>query len=620
MPIHIMSAELASQIAAGEVVERPASVVKELVENAIDAGATDIRIETREGGRRLVRVSDNGDGISADEIELAFSRHATSKLSTVDELSRIQTLGFRGEALASIASVAQVTCVSRARAEEVGARIRIDGGQVLERAKIGAPAGTVAAVENLFHSVPARLKFLKSDATERRHIDALVTRYALAYPSIRFHLTHDGRASFQTTGSGSMKDVLVAVYGADAAEQMLALTPDRPLPTTERQSSGEGVQVSGFVSAPALTRANRGDLTIFVNGRWVQDRGLSAAIVQAYHALLMVGRYPVCVVRVDLPPEDVDVNVHPAKTEVRFRDGDAVFRAVQRAVRRTLVDRAPIPAITARPKSPWQPVVDQHELGFTRTTVPPAIQPLSQSAPDQATTQPPDYPTTRPLDHSTTRPPDYSTTQPPDYSTTQPPDYSTTSRELPMLRVIGQIGGTYIIAEGPEGMYLLDQHAAHERILFEKFMADKAGQHIAVQNLLDPLPVEFTPQDASLVEENRETLAAIGLNLEPFGGNTWLVRSVPAIMASDDIRAAMADLVADLLAGDVPFASDEEEKLITRVCKRAAIKAGQALSHPEMQELVRQLEACRAPRTCPHGRPTMIHLSAEQLAKEFGRR
>ena len=189
-----------------------------------------------------------------------------------------------------------------------------------------------------------------------------------------------------------------------------------------------------------------------------------------------------------------------------------------------------------------------------------------------------------------------------------------------MLRVIGQIGGTYIIAEGPEGMYLLDQHAAHERILFEKFMADKAGQHIAVQNLLDPLPVEFTPQDASLVEENRETLAAIGLNLEPFGGNTWLVRSVPAIMASDYIRAAMADLVADLLAGDVPFASDEEEKLITRVCKRAAIKAGQALSHPEMQELVRQLEACRAPRTCPHGRPTMIHLSAEQLAKEFGRR
>ncbi len=602
-----MSPELASQIAAGEVVERPASVVKELVENAIDAGATDIRIETREGGRRLVRVSDNGGGISAEEIELAFSRHATSKLSTVDELSRIRTLGFRGEALASIASVAQVTCVSRARSEEVGARIRIDGGLLLERAKTGAPAGTVVAAENLFHSVPARLKFLKSDATERRHIDALVTRYALAYPSIRFHLTHDGRASFQTTGSGSMKDVLVAVYGADAAEQMLALTPDPPLPTTERQSSGEGVQVSGFVSAPALTRANRGDLTIFVNGRWVQDRGLSAAIVQAYHTLLMVGRYPLCVVRVDLPPEEVDVNVHPAKTEVRFRNGDAVFRAVQRVVRRALVDRAPIPAITPRPESPWQPVVDQHELGFTRPAIPPAIQPLSQPAPDQATTQPPD--------HLTTQPPDYPTARPLDYPTTSAP-----SSELPMLRVIGQIGGTYVIAEGPEGMYLIDQHAAHERILFEKFMADRAGQHIAVQNLLDPLPVEFTPQDASLVEENRETLAAIGLNLEPFGGNTWLVRSVPVILSSDDIRAAMADLVADLLAGDVPFASDEEEKLITRVCKRAAIKAGQALSHQEMQELVRQLEACHAPRTCPHGRPTMIHLSAEQLAREFGRR
>ncbi|MGH2593067.1 MAG: DNA mismatch repair endonuclease MutL, partial [Anaerolineae bacterium] len=342
MPIRVLSPELASQIAAGEVVERPASVVKELVENAIDAGATDIRIETREGGRRLIRVSDNGAGIPTDELELAFSRHATSKLFTIDDLSRIQTLGFRGEALASIASVAQVMCVSRARSEPVGSRIRIEAGTIVDRSGTGAPAGTVITVENLFHSVPARLKFLKSDATERRHVDALVSRYALAYPAIRFHLTHDGRAAFQTTGGGSMKDVLVAVYGVEVAEQMLdltPLTPRPPLPMTRKMSSGEGesAEVSGYVSAPALSRANRNDLTIFVNGRWVQDRGLSAAIIQAYHTLLMVGRYPICVVRVDLPPGEVDVNVHPAKTEVRFRSSDAVFRAVQRSVRRTLV-------------------------------------------------------------------------------------------------------------------------------------------------------------------------------------------------------------------------------------------------------------------------------------------
>ncbi|HEY4690785.1 MAG TPA: DNA mismatch repair endonuclease MutL [Anaerolineae bacterium] len=585
MPIRVLSPELASQIAAGEVVERPASVAKELIENAIDAGATDVRIETREGGRRLIRVSDNGSGIPADEIALAFSRHATSKLSTVEELSCIRTLGFRGEALASIASVAQVTCVSRARAEEVGARIRIEGGTVVDHSATGAPAGTVVTVENLFVSVPARLKFLKADLTERRHIDALVSRYALAYPSIRFHLTHDGRASFQTAGSGSMQDVLTAVYGVEAAEQMIALTPQPPRPMGE----GPEVRVSGFISAPALSRANRNDVTIFVNGRWVQDRGLSAAILQAYHTLLMVGRYPICVVRVDLLPEEVDVNVHPAKTEVRFRNSDAVFRAVQRVVRRVLVDQAPTPTIITRAEAPWQPTIDQHDLGFTRAIAHPTIQPASQ-------------PTNQPSIHPSNQPP------------ITPPG------EIPLLRVIGQIGATYIIAEGPDGMYLIDQHAAHERVLFEKFMADKAGQHIAVQNLLDPLAVEFTPEDSALIEEHRQTLASIGLSLEPFGGSTWLARSVPAILANDDICAALADLVADLLAGDVPFAATEEEKLVTRVCKRAAIKAGQVLSHAEMQELARQLEACRSPRTCPHGRPTMIHLSAEQLAKEFGRR
>ena len=582
MPIHILPPELASQIAAGEVVERPASVVKELVENAIDAGATDVRIETRDGGRRLIRVSDNGSGIPADEVELAFSRHATSKLSTADDLMRIRTLGFRGEALASLASVAVVTCVSRERLAQVGARIRIEGGALIERGATGAPAGTVVTVENLFHTIPARLKFLKSDTTERRHIDALVSRYALAYPAIRFHLSHDGRALFQTTGSDSMQDVLVVVYGVEVAEQMLPLAP-----LLHGGDERGGVSVSGFISPPALSRANRNDVTIFVNGRWVQDRGLSAAIVQAYHTLLMVGRYPMCVVRVDLPPEDVDVNVHPAKTEVRFRSSDAVFRAVQRAVRRTLVDQAPIPTLSPRGESTWQPAVDQHELTFPRPEPQPIEPPIVT------------LPATPTLPHSLALQP---------------------TSQLPLLRVIGQIGSTYLIAEGPDGMYLIDQHAAHERVLFEKFMADKRGQRMAVQNLLDPLTVEFTPEDGRLIEEHRVVLASIGLTLEPFGGSTWLVRSVPAILAQDDIRAVLADLVADLLAGEVPFASSEEEKLITRVCKRAAIKAGQVLSHQEMQELIRQLEACRSPRTCPHGRPTMIHLSADQLAREFGRR
>jgi DNA mismatch repair protein MutL len=607
MPIKVLPSNVISQIAAGEVVERPASAVKELIENAIDAGATDIAIETRDGGRSFIRISDNGSGIPSTEVELAFNRHATSKLSSADDLTHIKTLGFRGEALASIASVAKVTFITRSREETIGTRITIEGGQIVERGSIGAPAGTVITIENLFYTVPARLKFLKSDTTERRQIDLLISRYAMAYPSVRFNLIHAGRTAFQTTGNGSLKDVLIAVYGLDVAEQMIELQPP-PQPSPASAGEGERIKVSGFISAPALSRANRADMTIFVNGRWVQDRGLNTAVLQAYHTLLMVGRYPLCIVRVEIDPEDVDVNVHPAKTEVRFRSNDAVFRVVQRTVRRTLIDFAPIPQVqAAQSESAWQPSFDTHdEIAAARIEALRSLQPVQDIrgqvpvASDQrlATSDQPPAISHLPVSES---------------------EISNQRSEIPPLRVIGQIGAMYIIAEGPEGMYLIDQHAAHERVLYEKFMADKTSLQIAVQNLLDPLPMEFSPDESTLIEENLETLNTIGLHLEPFGGSTWLIRSIPSLLAKDDIRTAMNELVADLMAGDLPFAANEEAKLITRVCKRAAIKGGQVLSVQEMNELIRQLEICASPRTCPHGRPTMIHFSASQMAKEFGR-
>ncbi len=619
MPIHVLPSNLVSQIAAGEVVERPASVVKELIENAIDAGATDITVEARDGGRSFLRISDNGSGIPAAEVELAFSRHATSKLSTADDLSHIRTLGFRGEALASIASVARVTCVTRARSETTGTRLVIEADGVMERSGVGAPAGTMITVENLFYTVPARLKFLKSDTTERRQIDTLISRYALAYPAIRFNLINNGRTSFQTTGNGSLKDVLIAVYGVEVAEQTIPL----PSPDDGNLSTGEGpgVRVSGFISAPALSRSNRSDMTIFVNGRWVQDRGLNTALLQDYHTLLMVGRYPLCILRVELDPEDVDVNVHPAKTEVRFRNNDLIFRVVQRTVRRTLIEHAPIPQMqSAPPVDAWQPTMDTHEdVAAARREQLRSLQPVERSMGQL-------------VDRSTGEVVDQSIGQLVNPSTGQPvnqlpvTDYQSpidrlpvTSPQLPPLRVIGQIGAMYIITEGPEGMYLIDQHAAHERILYEKFMADKTSQHLAVQNLLDPIALEFSPDESTLIEEHLDVLNAIGLHLEPFGGSTWLVRSLPALLMNDDLRTAMNELVADLMAGDLPFAANEEAKLITRVCKRAAIKGGQVLSVAEMNELIRQLELCASPRTCPHGRPTMIHFSASQMAREFGR-
>ncbi len=627
MPIRILPANLVSQIAAGEVVERPVSVVKELIENAIDAGATDLTIETRDGGRSFIRISDNGSGIPAAEVELAFGRHATSKLASAEDLNHITTLGFRGEALASIASVAKVTCLTRSRDETVGTRLTVDGNAIVERSSSGAPAGTVITVEHLFYTVPARLKFLKSDTTERRQIDALVSRYAMAYPAIRFNLTHNGRTSFQTTGNGSLVDVLIAVYGLEVAEQMIPLTPQPPvgLPTTDSASSEEGkrVRVSGYISAPALSRANRNDMTIFVNGRWVQERSLNAAVLQAYHTLLMVGRFPLFMIRVEINPEDVDVNVHPAKTEVRFRNSDMIFHTVQRTVRRTLLEHAPVPQVQpSTPVSAWQPVFDTHTAPsqIARLEHLRSLQPVQSSTEQKSANQRSEIGDQRSGQATETEAPAVvgslsSEVEPPTADSQLP----ITHYQLPPLRVIGQIGATYLIAEGPDGMYLIDQHAAHERVLYERFMADKAALNVAVQQLLDPVTVEVSPDESALLEEHRKVLSNIGLQLEPFGGSTWLVRSIPALLINDDIRVALNELIADLIAGDLPFAANEEAKLITRVCKRAAIKGGQVLSMQEMNELIRQLELCGAPRTCPHGRPTMIHFSASQMAREFGR-
>ncbi|MDQ2692080.1 MAG: DNA mismatch repair endonuclease MutL, partial [Chloroflexota bacterium] len=334
MPIRLLSPEVASQIAAGEVVERPASVVKELLENSLDAGAHAISIMIEEAGKKLIEVADDGAGISPDELELAVARHATSKLRSSDELFSISTLGFRGEALASIASVSRMTITSRVRNEQEGVRLRVEGGQMSALNRIGTPVGTTVRVEELFFNVPARLKFLKSDTTERRAIDVLVTRYALAYADRRFKLS-DGRSmALQTAGDSDRRAILAALYGVDVARQML-----------EIQSEEEGFRLTGFISPTSLTRSNRREITFFINGRWVQDISLSTALLQAYHTLLMVGRYPMTALFLEIPPQEVDVNVHPAKAEVRFRNPDKVFSFVQRAARRALLAYSPIPNV-----------------------------------------------------------------------------------------------------------------------------------------------------------------------------------------------------------------------------------------------------------------------------------
>ncbi len=611
MPIQILKDEVASQIAAGEVVERPASVVKELVENALDAKAGQITIQIFDAGRRLVEISDDGEGIPVGEMELAIARHATSKLRSADDLFRIQTLGFRGEALASIASVSRFTLISRTRDAEVGGRLQVEDGRAVPVEPVGAPVGTVARVEELFYNVPARLKFLKRDLTERQQIDALVTRYALAYPEVRFHLFQDGRPVLQTTGRGDRREVLAGLYGIAIARQMLEVSFEE-----------ENLRVTGFISPVALTRSNRKEITFFVNGRWVQDNALAQALLQAYHTLLMVGRYPLAALFVELAPEEVDVNVHPAKAEVRFRSPDKIFSGVQRAVRRALLAYSPVPPVSS---SSWQSELPERTIdpawdmprdlgggraGWGMPAVPAAPgewpgdvfgdeaqQEAGQSGIQQQEQAQP------------------AATQP-TAAQTQP---GLVSGALPLLRLIGQVGLTYLIAEGPDGLYLIDQHAAHERVLFERFMRQRSGT-IAAQALLEPATIHLPPASANLLQSQLGVLSEIGFAIEPFGPNTFRVRAIPALITGSDPQAAVRVVVEDFEEDETPLQTEIEAKIIARVCKRVAVKAGQALSVEEQRALLRELEACRSPRTCPHGRPTMIHLSVDLLERQFGRR
>lgn len=586
MPIRILPPEVASQIAAGEVVERPASVVKELLENALDAGARMVSVAVEAAGRRKIEVRDDGRGIPAEEVPLAVERHATSKLASADDLFRITTLGFRGEALASIASVSRLTLISRTAATQTGTRIVVEGGHSGRPEPVAAPVGTTVRVENLFYNVPARLKFLKKDVTERRAINTLLARYALAYDHVRFKLFHDGKPTLQTAGDGDRRAILGALYGADVARQLL-----------EVQAEEDGLRLTGFISPPGLTRSNRSEMTFFVNGRWVQDIPLNKAVLQAYHTLLMVGRYPLTVLFLDVPPDQVDVNVHPTKAEVRFRDHDRAFSFVQRAVRRAILAYAPVPG-TGVTQHFWpRPPESRPQDGISDWDVAHAF----------------------PTDAA-------ASAMPSDEAAAATPETAPTSSGpmplggVPLLRLVGQIGNTYLVAEGPDGLYLIDQHAAHERVLFEKLMAQWRQKDVASQALLAPVTVTLPPQQEELLQEHLPVLKKLGFEVVPFGPHAFQVRAIPALFAGRDPAAALRALVEDFEEDETPLADEIEARIAARVCKRLAIKGGQPLAPAEQEALIRGLEACESPRTCPHGRPTMIHLSVDMLERQFGRR
>jgi len=542
MPIKVLPPEVSSKIAAGEVIERPSSVVKELIENSLDAGATVISIEAHNGGVSYLRVTDNGCGLSAAEVEIAIRRHATSKITGLDDLEHIRTLGFRGEALPSIASVAEVEILSRDSGSSAASYLHLENGKVNAREKKSRPQGTTITVRRLFLNFPARLKFLKSASTESGHIATLVSQYALAFPEVKFELVIDGKSSLRTTGDAELRSSVAVVYGLETAKKMLGV-----------EGSDGMLYIQGLASPPSVERSTRSYMSFFVNRRYVRNALLARAVETAYEGLMMTGRHPVAVINITIPPEEVDVNVHPTKLEVKFRNNNTVFTALVRTIRDTLA-KSPLPAV--------------------RTEVE-------------------------------------------DVSSQTLWDRSPLNAALPPLRAVGQLSASYILAEGEDGLYLVDQHAAHERILFDKILLQRALKKPEVQGMLEPLAVELSPQQEQVMTACSSLLNELGFTIEPFGERTCLVRAVPALLNGIDLKEAVMELLDEI--GNESDYQKRDIKAAQSLACHGAIRAGQTLDNSEMASLVKQLERTSRPRTCPHGRPTVIHLSSQQLKKEFGR-
>ena len=574
MPIIILPKEVASKIAAGEVVERPVSVVKELLENSIDAGSTEILIKIEQAGKKLIEVIDNGDGIAYKESDIALQRYATSKISSSEDLEKIESLGFRGEALASIAAISRFTIESRVINKETGFSTVIEGGDRIGKKSVGRSVGTLIKVEDLFFNVPARLKFLKKDITERRLINLIVSRYALFYSGIRFSLVQERKKILATNGKNNRREILSQIYDLDTAKSLI-----------EVNYSDEYLQIKGYTSPLNISRSTRKEIFFFINGRLVSDPVLTSAITRGYYGLLMVGRFPITNLFINIPPAEVDVNVHPTKAEVRLRNSNQVFTTIQRIIRKTIAAYAPYAAVSPRI---WKTPGFTKDEGNIKIGFNGSIDPIQEAQLDG---------------------------QLKSVSLAPSKVFS-----LPLLRSIGQLGLTYIIAEGPDGLYLIDQHAAHERILFEKIANQGVGEKIS-QFLLEPVPVTLPASQFERLEQQLDLLTGIGFQLEPFGPGAYKIMAVPQILSSMDPKEALLIAISDDQNSPKELVdAGNRDKMITQICKRLAIKGGQVLSVQEQEQLIRDLENCVSPRTCPHGRPTMIHISVSVLERQFGRR
>ena len=640
-----LSSHIANLIAAGEVVERPASAVKELLENAVDAGASKVTIEIRDGGMTFLRVTDNGCGMSAEDARTAFLRHATSKLRTEEDLAAIGTMGFRGEALAAIASVSLIDLMTKTPGSLSGVKLHLDAGVITEEAEAGCPDGTTILVRDLFYNTPARMKFMKSDTVEGSRVAAAVQMQALAHPEVAFQFLRDGKQVLATPGTGKLQDAMYCVYGRDCA-RMVAV-----------ESRWESYTLSGFVTLPTDARPSRSLQTFFVNDRPVKSKLLIAALEEAYRNQLMVGRFPGCVLHLNLPANAVDVNVHPAKTEVKFLSEKAVFDCVHYGVLGALNKKPDRPAVQFKPQPapvpPEKPTPSQEAKPaekkdtFFRTmtaqeykTFSAAMADAPKPKPEAAAAAAKKIPAggNMPLREFVMLPqvrqavqPEPAPSLPPLPETPKPsvpetpakapePEMEQTALEMPKAdtwRMVGELYRTYILVEEGDNAFLIDKHAAHERILFEKLKANQ--ESISGQTLLQPLPVRLSPAAAGELLGNTELLEELGFEIEEFGENTVLARQIPMDLSEEAAAEALETLADDLLNGRRESRDTVRDTLLHTVACKAAIKAGWVSNEKELLAIAKAVMEREELKYCPHGRPICVSLSQKMLEKQFKR-
>ena len=640
-----LSSHVANLIAAGEVVERPASAVKELLENAVDAGASKVTIEIRDGGMTFLRVTDNGCGMSAEDARTAFLRHATSKLRTEEDLAAIGTMGFRGEALAAIASVSRIDLMTKTPGSLSGVKLHLDAGVITEEAEAGCPDGTTILVRDLFYNTPARMKFMKSDTVEGSRVAAAVQMQALAHPEVAFQFLRDGKQVLATPGSGKLQDAMYCVYGRDCA-RMVAV-----------ESRWESYTLSGFVTLPTDARPSRNLQTFFVNDRPVKSKLLIAALEEAYRNQLMVGRFPGCVLHLNLPANAVDVNVHPAKTEVKFLSEKAVFDCVHYGVLGALNKKPDRPAVQFKPQpapvppekptpSPEAKPAEKKEAFFRTMTAQEyktfsaAMADAPKPKPEAAAAAAKKIPTggNMPLREFVMLPqvrqavqPEPVPSLPPLPETPKPPapempvkapepEMEQTALEMPKAdtwRMVGELYRTYILVEEGDNAFLIDKHAAHERILFEKLKANQ--ESISGQTLLQPVPVRLSPAAAGELLGNTELLEELGFEIEEFGENTVLARQIPMDLSEEAAAEALETLADDLLNGRRESRDTVRDTLLHTVACKAAIKAGWVSDEKELLAIAKAVMEREDLKYCPHGRPICVSLSQKMLEKQFKR-